>query len=237
MTQNKIDSFLNSKKNFKYFEFLASTPFFGKQILTKDCLGEKIIHCHHIIPKYWFNDNPKYLNYMNSDANLIFLTQDNHIKAHEILYDIFGDPRDLGAVALLKGITFEASIEYKRAGAYATHLVLKKAKKNLWSSEKQKRNAAKSMARNDAYLIRSLGGKQGGYNRNINRVITKNSKVLFCFEGIPFLCVFNCQTGGDVLKELQKAKKTNLTRVSPLLTKKRKTLYGWSCSSIDKDLP
>lgn len=97
-------------------------------------------------------------------------------------------------------------------------------------------NAAKSMARTDSHLIRSLSGKQGGYNRNINRVITKNSKVLFFFEGVPFLCVFNCQTGGDVLKELQKAKKTNLTRVSPLLTKKRKTLYGWSCSPINIDL-
>lgn len=236
MTQNKIDLFLKSKKNVKYFEFLASTHFFGKKSLTKEFLVDQIIHRHHIIPKYWFNENSKYRDYMNSDANLIFLTQANHIKAHEILYDIFGDPRDLGAVALLKGMTFEASIEYKRAGAYATHLVLKKAKKNFWDSEEQKMNAAKSMARNDAYSIRKLGGKLGGYNRNKNRVITKNSKVLFFFERVPFLCVFNCQTGGDVLKELQKAKKTNLTRVSPLLTKKRKTLYGWSCSLINMDL-
>ena len=113
MTQNKIDSFINNTKTLKYFEFLASTSFYGKKTLTKEFLIDQIIHCHHIIPKYWFNDNPKYKDYMNSDVNLIFLTLENHIKAHEILYDIFGDPRDLGAVALLKGMTFSAFIEVK----------------------------------------------------------------------------------------------------------------------------
>lgn len=83
------------------------------------------------------------------------------------------------------------------------------------------------MAKPNARGLRSQAGKKGGYNRNKNRGIKKNHKVLF--KKKPFLCVFNCQTGGDVLQILQAAKTTKLQRVSPILNGSRLSLYGWSC--------
>jgi len=54
------------------------------------------------------------------------------------------------------------------------------------------------MAKSDALIVRSQGGKKGGYNRNKNRVIKKSDKVLFLFNQKPLVCIFNCQTGEDV---------------------------------------
>lgn len=77
------------------------------------------------------------------------------------------------------------------------------------------------------------GGKVGGRNRNLNRAITKNDRYLFLFENKPVLCVFNCETGGDVLKILHSFKQTKLQRVSQLLKGERKTLNGWSCECLN----
>jgi hypothetical protein len=61
----------------------------------------------------------------------------------------------------------------------------------------------------------------------------KEDRFAFCFEGQPVLCVFNCETGTDVLEILNQYKLTPLERVSPLLTGKRKNAYGWSCKKIN----
>lgn len=58
------------------------------------------------------------------------------------------------------------------------------------------------MAKKDALLTRSKGGQKGGYERNKNRVISNDSKLLFFFNDIPFVCIFGCYTGGDVLRVL-----------------------------------
>nr|YP_009367897.1 putative HNH homing endonuclease [Hazenia capsulata]ARK14900.1 putative HNH homing endonuclease [Hazenia capsulata] len=194
------------------------------------------VHIHHIIPKYWFNDNPEYKSvFMDCLDNCVLLTRVNHIYAHVILFRLFKDPRDRGAILLLKNQKVEAFLEFRRAGAYAAHLLQKQKCLGFWNSEQQKKNSLKSMAQENAIVSRSLGGKKGGYNKNINKIIRKTDKVLFLFQDQPFLCVLNCQTGGDVLKILYQAKPTSLKRVTPLLKKERKKLNGWSCVWLEKD--
>jgi hypothetical protein len=103
----------------------------------------------------------------------------------------------------------------------------------LWDPEFQKAQALKSMQKEDALVTRRQGGKKGGRQRNLNVAITKQDRYCFCFEKQPFLCIFNCETGGDVLKQLQMAKPTGLSRATLLLNGKRKSLYGWSCEKIN----
>lgn len=186
-------------------------------------------HLHHIIPKYWFFENPSYLTFLNKQCHIIYLSRSDHAVAHLLLYKLLNDTRDLSAFYMLRFNKTEALKQYRIAGAKATHLLLKNKNLNFWNSETQKSNAKKSLAKIDALLTRSLGGKKGGYQRNKNRLITKTTKILFLFEYKPFLCIFNCQTGGDVLKILNKAKPSNMKRISPLLNGKRKKAYGWSC--------
>lgn len=57
--------------------------------------------------------------------------------------------------------------------------------------------ASRSLQKLDALETRSKGGRKGGRTRNLNRVITKNDRYLFYFEGTPVLCIFNCNTGTD----------------------------------------
>nr|AWX53130.1 hypothetical protein [Blidingia minima] len=193
-------------------------------------------HVHHIIPKYWFKKNPEFLFFQNCEENLIYLTQEEHLLAHKILYKLKKTPQDLGAIYLLQKKRSEAILQYKRLGAQAVHKIQKQNNQTFWNNEWQKQNALKSMAKSNAYETRSKGGKKGGYNRNVNRIITVKDKILFYFNKKPFLCVFNCKTGGDIQRILMKAHATNLKRVSPLLTGKRQSAYGWSCIWLTKKI-
>lgn len=49
-------------------------------------------HVHHIIPKYWFKKNPEFLFFQNCEENLIYLTQEEHLLAHKILYKLKKKP-------------------------------------------------------------------------------------------------------------------------------------------------
>lgn len=88
------------------------------------------------------------------------------------------------------------------------------------------------MQKENALHIRSEGGKIGGRNRNLNIAIKKEDRYLFLFNNNEYLCVWNCETGGDVCKVLQSAIRTNCVRVTPLLNGQRKSLYGWSCIKL-----
>lgn len=209
-------------------------------------------HNHHIIPQFCFKHyleaNKHKLSaeerdqvgvYMNSPANLIPLTERDHIKAHALLYEIYGDKRDAGAVQLLMGSFTEAKKLWKQAGAYgdshrkeATHALLKSEGRHFWDPQFQKQQAQKRIQKEDALLTRSEGGKKGGRNRNLNVAIKKEDKYLFLYNEEPYLCIFNCETGGDALKQLHSAIPTKLQRVTPLLKGDRGTLNGWSCKKL-----
>lgn len=136
--QKQGEIFINSFKSVKnhiYFEFIALNA-----VTVRDsCYCNYETHIHHIIPKYWFNDYPQYKKFQNCKENLVILKQEDHITAHKILFQIYNDPRDQGAVFLLQHNYPNAITLYRQAGAYVTHCKLKLHKKNFWNSEQQKK--------------------------------------------------------------------------------------------------
>jgi len=93
--------------------------------------------------------------------------------------------------------------------------------------------SARSVKSEYAMKMRSIGGKVGGKNRNKNVAITSTDKYIFSFNKIETICIINCETGGEVLDELQKIVPIkNFKRVTPLLKGERKTAYYWSCKKV-----
>lgn len=137
------------------------------------------------------------------------------MKAHELLFEIYGDARDAGAAQILTGQMSEALVFWKRAGAEATHALLKARGSNFWSPEFQTILASRSMQKKDALLTRSKGGKKGGRTRNLNIAIKKEDRYLFFYDKKQYVCVFNCETGGDVCRILNAAVPSNLKRATP----------------------
>jgi len=214
------------KTNF-YFQFI------------ENCKNKKYenteLHTHHIIPKYLFDPlNSEEQIYCESEENKIFLSVEDHMVAHMIFYAIYQNLQDKGAVLLLAGNMNGAKDIWCRLGAQTTHKLLKLQNRHFWNSEFQKEMAARSMARPDARHLLREGGKIGGRNRNLYRVIRPTDRYLFYYKNQPVFCVFNCQTGGDVVKILENysEKEKYPKRISVLLNGSRKSAYGWSCEKI-----
>lgn len=124
---------------------------------------------------------------------------------------------------------------FHQQGAVAVHTILKLTRKNFWSSDFQTEMGKRSLNKLNALETRSKGGKVGGRNRNLGVALKKEDRFLFCYQNKPVVCLFNCETGGDVLRILNEIHPTNLERVTPLLKGTRKNLYGWSCEKIVKE--
>jgi hypothetical protein len=191
------------------------------------------LQVHHIIPKYVLKKTDEGRAYLDSAENLIMLSEEDHLQAHALLYEVYGNKQDEGACLLLKGAMIDARTIWKRLGAKATHKIQKEKGTTVYSADWQKEMAARSMARPDAREIRSKGGRIGGFARNIDRIIKQEDRYLFLYQNKEVLCVFNCRTGGQVLEQLNLFKQTPLQRVTPLLNGSRKTLNGWSCVKLN----
>lgn len=190
------------------------------------------MHTHHIIPKYLLKSTPEEIYFCQSKRNLILLSIDDHITAHEIFSQLYSDYRNRGAIDLLKGQCKEAFKKWKQAGAYASHKQQQKNQTGFWDG-KQVDRARRSMLRSDALETRSRGGKKGGRNRWINKIVTKSDKYIWFYKGEAIVCTINCQTGGEIVSELHKVKSTPLKRVSPLIKGMRQTAYFWSSKKIN----
>lgn len=160
------------------------------------------------------------------------LSVEHHIKAHELLYEIYKNPTDLAAVQMLKGYKTESRRLWRQAGARAVNEIERAKGSTVFNNEFQKEMARRSLARPDALEIRSKGGRIGGKTRNKGIAIQKTDRYVFSYNNTPALCILNCETGGDVLEMLHTFKKTPLERATPLLNGSRKTLYGWSCEKF-----
>lgn len=213
-------------RNNAYFQFIEDCK-------TKIYDASVNLQIHHIIPQYVLKKTAEGEAYLNLPENLVILSEDDHIKAHELLYEIYGNKQDQGAILLLKGSMNESRTIWKQLGAEKTHLIQKQNGTTLYSIDWQKEMAARSMARPDALEIRSKGGKVGGRTRNLDRVIKQEDRYIFSLEGTEVLCIINCRTGGEVLEQLNLYKQTPLQRVTPLLNGSRKNLHGWSCCKVD----
>ena len=193
-------------------------------------------HKHHILPKHWIDwENQEEVQFLESPENLIFLDLVDHIEAHKRLYELYGRKGDYGAFQMLAGNKSESRRIWRTLGAKAVHAKLKASQTNFWDPEFQTKLAQRSISKPDALQVRSNGGKIGGRNRHIGRVITRQDRYLFFMNGKPVLCCFNCETGGDVVRVLNQFSETGITRVTPLLKKTRKSSYGWSCIKLSRD--
>lgn len=174
---------------------------------------------------------------MESSENLIKLSREDHIQAHQLLFEIYEDNRDQGAVYMLSGRTDEALKIFHQQGAAANHKLLKKEGRNFWNSKFQKEMAKRSMDNPKAIIIRSEAGKIGRKMRKSGIAINKKDRYLFFFKEDPLICVLffflNCETGGDIVRILNQIQPSNLQRVTELLKGTRKVAYGWSCKKID----
>lgn len=195
-------------KNNLYFRFIQKC----KLLANKDKESGVKMQLHHIIPKHMLKKTPEGREFCESQENLIYLSLDNHIRAHKILYKLYRKKADKGAVLMLQGNKAASRRLWRQSGAAATHNLLKNKKRTFWDSAFQKEMARRSIEKPDALEVRSKGGRKGGHQRNVGRAIKPNHRYLFYFYTTPVLCIFNCETGGDVLVELNKFKKTNLLR-------------------------
>jgi hypothetical protein len=215
--------FLTFSENNSYFNFINV------------CRHQKInnlvtvVHKHHIIPKYLLKQTNHEKSFCNSKQNTILLSIADHKKAHQLFYQNYPDVRNKGAIYLLNGSMSDSLRSWQQAGAYASHRKQLEIRGFLFSKQHQKKTAICSLARPDAIAIRRQGGKKGGRKTQENRIIKKTDKYLWLFKKKEVFCIFNCLTGGDVLEQLQLYKKTNIKRVSPLITKNRLSAYNWSC--------
>lgn len=217
---------LRNDKN-KYNDFIA------------ECKGKPypagtVMHEHHITPKSLFNENNKEEKaYCDSPANLIPLSREDHILAHKIRLEVYGNLVDQGAINLLEGGLDDKSVRvWRQLGADATHTILREEGRNFWDDNFQREMGLRSLARPDALEIRSRGGRVGGRNRNAGIAIQKTDQYVFSYKGEPVLCIFNCETGGDVVKILNSFVQTPIQRVTPLLDGSRQTAYSWSCTKL-----
>jgi|JI81BgreenRNA_FD_contig_123_16905_length_1954_multi_4_in_1_out_2_2 hypothetical protein len=225
--QNILTWLLNEDPKNPYFTFL-------NDVSVKEYPPGTRTHIHHIIPKHLFKRSTA-KNFLNSSFNLIVLSLEDHKKAHQILFDLYGDQKDYGAILLLQGSMSDAVQVWRQAGARATNELMRSQQRTVFNQEFQIEMGRRSLRRSDALEIRSRGGRLGGRNRNIGRVIRPENRYLFYRNGQEFLCIFNCSTGGDVLKELNKAVPTNLQRATQLLNGSRKNLNGWSCIKLNTE--
>jgi N12 class adenine-specific DNA methylase len=131
MQKLNIQNYKNVNKNNKYFQFIENCR---NKVYTEKT------HVHHIIPMYVFKNTRKLedLRSMNSSENLIELSVSDHIKAHELLYEIYGNLNDFGAIQLLNGLFSESARTWKKLGAKSSHNIQKINKRNMWDPNWQK---------------------------------------------------------------------------------------------------
>lgn len=88
-------------RNNAYFQFIDTCK-------AKQYDSNVSLHVHHIIPQYVLNKTADGRAYMNSPENLIVLSEEDHIKAHTLLFEIYGNQNDKGACLMLKGAMNES---------------------------------------------------------------------------------------------------------------------------------
>nr|QUO99044.1 putative HNH homing endonuclease [Oedogonium sp. 260-2_chl]QUO99082.1 putative HNH homing endonuclease [Oedogonium sp. 260-2_chl] len=213
--------------NQSFFDFIESCK-------NKQYSETAQMHLHHIIPKYLLKSTPEETYFCDSRQNLILISIEDHVIAHEIFAELYPNHQNKGAVDLLKGQCNEAAKKWKQAGAYASHKQQRKNQTGFWDAQKQSDRARKSMLRPDALETRSQGGKTSGSQRWLDHIITESDRYVWFYEGKEILCTINCRSGGQVLDELKKIQNIQKypSRVSELIKGKRQSLNSWSCQPI-----
>lgn len=99
-----------------------------------------------------------------TQGNVVVCSLQDHIIAHSIRYECFGQIGDKFAVGMMTGRLLRGEKTVTTLGALATHGVCKRKKTGFWSSETQRENALKGNT-TEVLKAKSVGGAKG------NRII------------------------------------------------------------------
>lgn len=230
-TKLSLSSYRTLDRNNEYFKFIEScSTKYGPDPFPEG----RVRHVHHIIPVYVFRNatDPEDLIFKESPENRIYLSLEDHLEAHRLLYEIYGNIEDYGATQVLAGQMSEAARAWKQAGAYASHKVQRDAGRHFWNPDFQAEMGRRSLAKPDAKLVRSIGGRKGGITTKRGVAIQPHHRYTFSYEGNEVVSVLNCQTGQEVLEILQQIVPTTIQRVTPLLNGTRSSSHGWTCKRL-----
>lgn len=172
--RNQVKWFLDQEQSNPYFQHLINCI---EKRTEHHTAGVFSLHEHHILPKPFFK--PILEPFYELPFNIIMLTPLEHIRAHELLYDLYQDMLDVCAIHLLRGNMSEALRIWRQAGGHATQRLLRARGSEFYDRDYQREMARRSMARPDALEIRSAGGKVGGRNTQIGRAIKKEDRYVF----------------------------------------------------------
>ena len=76
--------------------------------------------------------------------NSVRCTLKDHIRAHQVRWEVFGETGDLSSVNMMTGrVKAGGDTVVPTLGAYATHEICKRNKRGFWDPEQQSKNALK----------------------------------------------------------------------------------------------
>jgi hypothetical protein len=229
MTTRAYTDFKENKSN-KYLDFIKEC-----REKAQSFSPEELSSCstHHIVPRHHYKAHKLPWSTFNLEENLVKLTFEDHVKAHEIRFEVYGEFADKLAFTRMKNMAEDGMKSFQQAGGQAVNRIFREQGRMMYDPVWQQEQARKSMARPDALQIRSEAGKKGNRTRHQNVTVRKEDRYLWCYKNEPFLCTFGFDNGGDLLQELFKAKETPLLRVTPLVKGWKRSLHGWSCEKLN----
>ncbi|MCU0350730.1 MAG: hypothetical protein MUF43_07870 [Flavobacterium sp.] len=225
---SKAYSDFKNKKSNDYLDFMKECKLQEHQLLGQNLKYQN----HHIVPRHHYKNHKLDFSSFNNPENLVKLSFEDHIKAHQLRFEVYGEYADRQAVNRMSDLGEENMLIMQQAGGQAVNIQFKREGRLMHDSAWQKEMAARSMSRPDALLIRSIGGKKGSQVRNKNRVVKIEDKFLWKVKGIPFMCTFNFDQTTELLQELHRARPTKIQRISPLINGNKASLNGWSVEKI-----
>jgi hypothetical protein len=223
----------NDIKNNTPNDYLNFIQLCRKKVEQYSASELKKCQVHHIVPRHHFQTHNLDLKKLDITENLVTLSFNDHIEAHKIRFNVYNEYADKLAYTRMSDMGPEAMLAMQQAGGQATNAILRSQGRIMHDPNWQREMAARSMARPDAREIRSAAGKKGIRTRHANRTVVIEDKYLWKVNDIPFLCTFNINNGGDLLRELHKARPTPLQRTAQLINGSKKRLHGWSCEKIE----
>lgn len=189
---------------------------------------------HHIVPGHHFRKHGLSDQFYDLPMNLVPLSFEDHIRAHELRYETYKEAGDRAAFTAMKGLGSEGMAILQKLGGQAANKRFKARGELFHNPEYQREMARRSMERPDALEIRSAAGKQGARkSRETASVVKETDRFEWSYKDQPIVCTFGFNHAGDLLEALQKVQVTEMKKVWFLVTGARKKMYGWSCTKIE----
>jgi hypothetical protein len=114
--------FTQNKSN-KYLDFIQECRE-KYQAYSSD--EQKACSTHHIVPRHHYKAHKLSMQTFNLPENTVRLTFDDHVKAHQLRFEVYGEYGDSAAVNSMTGLTEEGMRAMQQAGGQAVNVQLNK---------------------------------------------------------------------------------------------------------------